>query len=105
MNVDLNNVRKRAAYALDDLTKKLNSGILKEKEGVLEEDENGKDVWREGDLLVYKDDIQKHMDDLNELIWTMCCCFDEDGDPNFQTVFEEVEKNGGLCRFNEQEQE
>lgn len=104
MDINLNNVRTRAAYALDDLTKKLNRGILKEKESVLDEDKNGKNIWREGDLLVFKEDIQQEMDELRQLIWTLLCVYDEK-DPHFQCVFEEVEKNGGLCMFNDNDDE
>ncbi len=98
MNIDFNNVRKRAAYALDDLTKKLNRGILKEREYSSEKGEYG-------NLLINKEDIQQEMDELHELIWAMLCIYDEKGDPNFKCVYEEVEKNGGLCRFNDKEEE
>ncbi len=35
MKVDFNNLRAQAAYALDNLTKSLNEGFLKNEEGAL----------------------------------------------------------------------
>lgn len=71
MNVNFNNLRAQAAYRLDDLTKKLNAGLMKQRAFEFVTDENGKEKEFEGDLLITAEDIQKDMDDLRMLIMTI----------------------------------
>ena len=77
------------------MIKTLNTGILEEAESV-----NVKGKWLSGDVLVNKEDLQADLDELRSLVWTLLCCYEE-GNPEYALVFEEVEKNGGLARFND----
>lgn len=100
MKVDFNNMRCQAAYALDDLTKKLNAGILKNPESVLEEGKNGKEIWKRGNVLVDSDDIQKHMDELRSLVMGIAMVYEPD-DEDFKDMSDHIKENGGVCHFNE----
>lgn len=101
MNVDLNNLRKQAAFALDDVIKTLNAGIMPEKEYAFH-NVDGKKQSFEGNILVSTDDLQSDLDYLRQCVYSLLCCYEEDN-PLFQTVFEDVENNGGLARFNDNE--
>lgn len=96
MNVDLNNLRKQAAFTLDDIIKTLNDGILPEGETVYHGE---KKRWKGGNMIVSTEDLQKDLQYLRQLIYSLLCCYEEDN-PLFQTVFEDVENNGGLAHFN-----
>ncbi len=103
MDVDFNNLRKQTAYSLDRVIKKLNNGILPEKTFSSHEI-NGKWKQFEGDVLISKDDIQTSIDELRRDVWFLLCVFDKDN-PDFQCVFEDVEKSGGIARFNDTDEE
>lgn len=104
MEVNLNNLRKQTAYSLDRVIKILNDGILPEKEfATFLDNETGKWKTYEGDILINKEDLQRHIDELRSQVWLMLCVYDEKN-PNFQTVFEEVENSGGLARFNDEDE-
>jgi len=102
MNVDFNNLRVQSAYALDDLTQKLNAGILKEHTSILEEDGSGNEIWKRGNLLVDSDDIQKHMDSLRSLILTINAVYEPE-DEKFKDMSDEIKKNGGVSFFNKED--
>ncbi|MFA7307611.1 MAG: hypothetical protein WC026_13165 [Hyphomicrobium sp.] len=104
MKIDFNNFRKQTAYALDKVINTLNEGILPEKEYASHEQPNGKMKHWEGDVLISKEDLQKDIDELRSNIWILLCMYEE-GNPDYQTVFEEVEKSGGLARFNDNDEE
>jgi hypothetical protein len=99
MDVNINNLRKQAAYSLDKVIKTLNNGILPEKT-FSSHDVDGKSKQFEGDVLINKNDIQKNIDELRSNIWVLLCVYD-DKDPDFKCVYEEVENSGGIARFNE----
>ncbi|HAY3533749.1 hypothetical protein [Elizabethkingia anophelis] len=101
MNVDLNNLRMQAAFALDDIIKTLNNGILPERELSTHRIDDKWKTW-EGDVLVFKEDIQNDIDHLRSCVWALLCCFEENN-PEFRTVFEDVDNNGGLAKFNSEE--
>jgi hypothetical protein len=94
MKINLNGVRKSAAYSLDRLIKKLNAGMLSDYESVLEGGE-----WVRGDVLVDSNDIKKDIAELRNVIWTLLCCYDENN-PLFAEVWQEV---GDIARFPEVE--
>lgn len=96
MNVNFNNLRAQAAYALDDLTKKLNDSKLPESEW---KEVNGK--WISGDMLIDSKEIQKHMDDLRMLILTINAVYEPDND-DFKDMSDDIDKNGGVAFFNEE---
>lgn len=102
MTVDFNNLRKQTAFALDDVIKTLNAGILPETTFDFI-DKDGKSKAVQGDVLVFKEDLQNDLDRLRNCVWTLLCCFEE-GNPNYQCVFEDVEASGGLARFNDEDE-
>jgi hypothetical protein len=104
MTVNVNNLRKQAAYSLDRVIKTLNRGILPEKEFASHELEDGTYKHWEGDVLVDKDDLQRDLDNLRSNIWVLLCCYEE-GNPDYKAVYDEVEASGGLARFNDDEEE
>ncbi len=110
MEVDFNNLRAQAAFALDNLTEELNAGLLKEQDGTPkfeisnQTDENGKDRWARGNLLVDSDRIQKHMEELRSLVMTINAVY-EPNDPEFQDNSELIKRNGGCRHFNEDSNE
>lgn len=85
MTVNVNNLRKQALFAYDRLTKTLNQNT--------KEDEFQK--WVEVDV----EEIQKDMDDLRFLLFSIACVFIE-GDEDFKDVSEEAEP---IAFFNEEE--
>ncbi len=110
MKVDFNNLRAQAAFALDNLTAELNAGILKEQDGTPkfeisnQTDENGKDIWIRGNLLVDSNRIQNYMEELRSLVMTINAVY-EPNDPEFQDNSELIERNGGCRRFNEEDEQ
>jgi hypothetical protein len=88
MKVDFNNLRRKTCIAYDSLCKKLNYGLLREVEYGTSRNAK-KDLDRQGDLLVVAEDIQRHMDDLRQLIGTIAMCY-EPGDPDTANVYEEL---------------
>ncbi len=105
MNVDFNNLRKQAAYSLDDLINKLNGAILKDSQYA-----KPNDVWHnqevdiKGYVLIDKDDIQRVLDNLRSEVASICFTYEKDNE-GFKDVFGEVEENGGLGWFNEESDE
>lgn len=98
--VEFNNLREQIAYSLDRIIKTLNAGIL---EGVEYGDSlAGESV--EGDLLVYKEDLDNDINELRTDVLFLISCFDK-RNPNFQPVYEQVKKSGGIAKFNESEEE
>lgn len=97
MNVNFNNLRAQAAYALDRLTKTLNYGLLEENEYAI--NKKGNDTW--GDVLVSADDIQNDIDSLRQMIVAINCVFEPDN-PNFKEMMDEIDASGGVACFNEE---
>lgn len=64
MNINFNNLRKQTAYALDNVIKTLNAGILPQEEMVMVTDANGKTTWPTGNVLIQSEDLQKDIDEL-----------------------------------------
>ena len=95
MEVNFNNLRKKACYAYDRLANKLNNAI---KEYEKEYSENGR-------LMIDCDDIQSEMDDLKQLIGTLAMCYNDD-DPDLKDVFEEIYLgNKNMVDFNPDDDE
>lgn len=103
MKVDFNNLRKQTAYSLDRVIKKLNDGILPEKEFAGYEQEDGRFKHWEGNLLIDTEDLQKDIDELRMNVFILLCCYEE-GNPEYADVSEDVEASGGLARFNEKQE-
>lgn len=93
MEVDFNNLRKQLAFSFDKVTKKLNEGILPEKAY------NGN---KYGNILVDTEDLQKSMEELRSCIISLLCCYEE-GNPDCINVYDDVQNNGGLAKFNDTE--
>jgi len=102
MNVDFNNLRKQAAFSLDDLTRKLNDAILKTSQYAIPNAvRHGQEIDIKGHVLIDVEDIQKDMDNLRSQVAAICFTYEKDNE-GFKDVFEEVEQNGGLAWFNEE---
>ena len=99
MKVNFNNLRAQAAYALDNLTRELNAGILKQPEHVLEIGENGNNKWIKGNVLIDADDIRQYMKELRSLILTINAVY-EPNDEEFKDMSQDIEDNGGVAKFN-----
>ena len=99
MDVDLNNLRKQAAFALDDVIETLNAGIMPATEYAYHEID-GKKKSFQGNVLVSTEDLQEDIDYLRQCVWSLLCVYQTD-DPLFQAVYEDVENNGGLRNFND----
>ena len=105
MQVDFNNLRKQTAFALDDLTNKLNNAILKKSQYALPNDVyHNQEVDIKGYVLIDSDDIQRIMDELRSNVAAICYTYNKD-DKDFKDVMGEVEENGGLSWFNEEPEE
>ena len=105
MNVDFNNLRTQLAYSCDDLIKKLNGAILKDSQYA-----KPNDVWHNQEVdiknyvLIDVDDIQRTMDNLRGEIASVCLTYEKNNE-GFKDVFGEVEQNGGLSWFNEENED
>ncbi|MDR2146428.1 MAG: hypothetical protein LBE91_08225 [Tannerella sp.] len=101
MKVNFNNLRLQTAYALDNVIKTLNAGIMPESHSILDDnrDERGRDIWYRGDILVEREDLEKDMTDLRHCVYTLICCYEE-GNPDYKMLDDELEQNGGLTWFN-----
>lgn len=91
MNVNFNNVRKRALYLHDDLVKKLNRAIIRHDESWAKPNDvrHGQDVNLKGYVVIDADDIQETLNDLRMMIGTIASCYEPDDDA-FKDVFSEV---------------
>ncbi len=98
MEVNFNNMRKQAVYAMDDLIKRLNESINRDDEYATV---NGRHQTVKDHVVVDVEDIQKSVDELRSLIMTMTCIY-EPGDDNFKNLYDEVIANGGCARFNDE---
>lgn len=87
MNVDFNNLRLQTAFALDNVIKTLNNGIMPEN----------------GTILIDVSDIEKDIKWLRSNVFTMLCVYEE-GNENFKMMADELDKNGGLENFNPNEE-
>ena len=81
MNVNFDELRKRACFAYDSLAKKLNGAI----------DEYEKEYSESGKLLVNCDDIQSEMDELKRLIGSIAMCYNDDMDDVFSKIYPDDE--------------
>lgn len=105
MNVDFNNLRKQTAYSLDSLTKELNDAILKTTQYAVPNDAYHKqEMDIKGYVLIDPEDIQKIIDNLRSQVACICYTYRKD-DEDFKDVMGEVEENGGLAWFNNEENE
>lgn len=95
MEVNINNLRRQAAYALDAVIKQLNEGIMPEKCYEFHEID-GEERQFYGDILVSKDDLEDHLNDLRHCIQIMLCTYEKDN-PDFKDLSDEV---GGIEFFN-----
>jgi len=77
MNVNFNNVRKKACLAYDNLVEKLNKSIA---------DYNA-EYSINGKVMINSEDIQQELDDLKQCIGTIAMCY-EDENPDMIDVFE-----------------
>lgn len=85
MKVDLNNLRLQTAFAYDRLVKTLNANI--------------KDKSWDPTVIVSAEDVQEDLDDLRQMIVSLCCVYLE-GDDNFKSLADEV---GDISTFNNEE--
>ncbi len=105
MDIDFNNVRKQAAYSLDDLIQKLNGSILKNKQYAIPNGTYHKqEMDIQGYVLIDAEDIQQSLDDLRFQIASICLTYEPKSD-KFKDVMPEIEENGGLGWFNPEEDE
>lgn len=89
MEVDFNNLRKQTAYALDNVIKVLNRGIMPQNEYAFHK-VNGKEEQFEGDLLVSVDDLEEELDHLRMCVWSLVCCYEENN-PEYKDLSDEVD--------------
>lgn len=105
MNVDFNNLRKQAAFSLDDLIKKLNGAILKDSQYAKPNDVyHNQEIDIKGYVLIDRDDIQRDIDNLRSQVAAICYTYRKD-DETFKDVMDEVDENGGLAWFNEESED
>ena len=104
MKVDFNNLRKQTAFALDKVIRKLNEGILPETEYVAHQKEDGRYKDWSGDVLIDKEELQSAIDELRQNVGILCCCYEE-GNPDYISVYDEVEKSGGISWFNKEKEQ
>jgi len=90
MNVNFNNLRLQAAISLNKLTRKLNDGLLNEREFIKD---------KSGDVLVNSEDIQQDLDDLRTFILFISASYSDEID-NFDDITDEILNNGGIEYFN-----
>lgn len=107
MNVNFNNLRKQAVYAMDSLTEKLNQSIIKTNNEYAKPNGCDWDVNLKGFVLIDAEDIQKQMDTLRSMIGSIAMCY-EPNDEDFADVYAEIfpeEKDERMKCFNEEEEE
>lgn len=75
MEINFNNLRKQTAYSLDRVIKVLNDGILPETEFAGYKQADGKYQYTEGNVLIKKEHLQKHLDELRSNIWALLCIY------------------------------
>jgi len=101
MEVDFNNLRKQTAYALDNVIKALNRGIMPGNEYAFHS-VNGKEKQFEGNLLVSVDDLEKDLSHLSTCVWSLLCCYEENN-PAYKDLSDDLED--GIARFNPSEED
>jgi hypothetical protein len=89
MTVNINNLRKQAAYSLDSVIHILNDGIMPET-AYQYHDVDGEERCFEGDILVSKDNLNKHINSLRMFVSAILCIYEENN-PDFKDLSEEVE--------------
>ncbi len=103
MTVNFNNLRKQAAFALDDLTEKLNEAIIQNDDqyALPNEVSHGQQVNLKGYVLVDVESIQKHMDDLRMMVMSIAGTFEPESE-EFKDLLDEIDENRGVAYFNEE---
>jgi hypothetical protein len=99
MTVNINNLRKQAAYKLDKVIRILNDGIMPET-AYKYHDVDGEERCFKGDILVSTDDLGECINSLRMLVFAMLCIYEENN-PDFKDVSEKVE----ITEFNPLEEE
>lgn len=103
MKVDFNNLRKKAIYACDALTDKLNNAILKHDEYAKPNSVyHDQQVNIKGYVLIDTEEIQNEMDELRDLIGAIGMVHEE-GNKEFVNVFEEKYAKGSMKSFNDED--
>lgn len=104
MKVDFDGLRKQTAFAMDDLIKELNAGLMPDRDYSMHTDPDNPEgklkEWK-GNVLIDSEDIQKVIDELRHNIVILCCCY-KPGEDGYSEVWTEVEKSGGIARFNDE---
>jgi hypothetical protein len=101
MEINFNQLRLQSAIALDKIIQQLNAGKLQKTENVLQDNEDIEE-WIEGDVLVDSKKIKENIDELRGLILTLGSCYN---DEDVQDISKEIEKNGGIAKFNQAEED
>ena len=107
MEVDFNNLRRKALHAYDSLVRKLNARITSQDTTVVLTDEQAeKTTYKNWPVLVVEmEDIQEELDDLRDYIGGIAMVYQKD-DPKFANVFEEVYPKGKqMAPFNQELEE
>lgn len=107
MEVNFNNLRKQAVYAIDSLTQKLNNAIIKTDDECAKPNGCEWSVNLKGYVLVDAEDIQKQMDSLRSMIGSIAMCYEPD-DEDFADVYAEIfpeDKDTRMKCFNDEEDE
>ncbi len=104
MEVDFNNLRRKALHAYDSLVRKLNCRIT-DDDTTVAIDSDGRTVYKNWPVLVVEMDyIQEELDDLRDYIGGIAMVYQKD-DPKFANVFEEVYPKGKQMEMFNQEPE
>lgn len=89
MEVNFNNLRKRACLVYDELATNLNNALQKHEKEYFNADSLEIDVY----------DIEHQMDELRQLLIGMLCCYTEDG--QIKDMYDETYPNDGeMVSFN-----
>lgn len=108
MEVDFNNVRKQAVYALEDLTEKLNNAIIKRDDQYAVPNNSYNDNTKnlKGYVVIDADSLQRCMDQLRRTIGAIAMTY-EPGDEKFKDVYGEIyaDENSNMPLFNCEEEE
>lgn len=100
MEVDFNQLRLQAAIALDKVIQQLKGGMLKEREHVLQ-DEEDIERWIEGDILVEKVRIEEPIRELRQILLILAACHNGNG---VEDISGQIEQMGGIISLNEEEE-